>query len=107
MEMGGGGVQFDHTWTHPAPCPPPTPGPFRARVRSSPGRVYDQYSGSIKIPTHLGHVGHCKTASGENSSSKWTYRASIIIPLASRLLTQTKVESGTSERKSGISVDFR
>jgi len=28
--------------------------------------VYDKYSGSIKITTHLDHISYCKTASGAN-----------------------------------------
>jgi len=29
------------------------------------------YSGSMKITTHLDHIGHCKTSSGTNWSYRW------------------------------------
>ena len=35
--------------------------------------IYDNYSGSIKITTHLDHIRHCKTASGTNVLNGWTY----------------------------------
>jgi len=36
------------------------------------------YSGSIKISIYLDQIGHCKTASCTNLSSRWTYRVCII-----------------------------
>ena len=36
--------------------------------------IYDQYSGSTRITTHLDHTGHCKTTSGSNWSRRQTYR---------------------------------
>ena len=36
--------------------------------------LYNQYSGSTKITTHLDHTGHCKTTSGSNWSRRQTYR---------------------------------
>jgi len=40
--------------------------------------IYDKYSGSTKITTHLDHVSYCKTASDTNWSNRWTYRVFII-----------------------------
>ena len=31
--------------------------------------IYDRYSGSMKITTHLDHISHCKTS----WSNGWTY----------------------------------
>ena len=36
--------------------------------------MYDKYSGSMKITTHLDRISHCETASGANWSNRWTYR---------------------------------
>ena len=36
--------------------------------------ILRKYSGSMKITTHLDYISHCKTASGTNWSSRWTYR---------------------------------
>ena len=40
--------------------------------------VYDKNSGSTKITTRLDHNCHCKTTSGTNWSTRWTYRVFII-----------------------------
>ena len=40
--------------------------------------IYDKYSVSIRIATHLTHVSQCKTSYGANWSNRWTYRAFII-----------------------------
>jgi hypothetical protein len=40
--------------------------------------IYDEYSGLMKITTHLDHISHCKTVSGTNWSNRWTYRVFII-----------------------------
>ena len=32
--------------------------------------IYDEYSGTMKITTHLDHISHCKTASGTNGSKR-------------------------------------
>jgi len=40
--------------------------------------LYDKYSGSMKITTHLDNISHCKTASGTNWSNRWVYRVFII-----------------------------
>ena len=39
--------------------------------------MYNNYSGALKISTHLDHLNHCKTASGTNWLNRWTYRVSI------------------------------
>ena len=36
--------------------------------------IYDKYSGSMKITTHLDPISHCKTLSHTNWSNRWTYR---------------------------------
>ena len=41
-------------------------------------RIYDEYSGSMKITTHLDHISHCKTASGTYWSNRWTNRVATI-----------------------------
>jgi hypothetical protein len=40
--------------------------------------VYDKYSGSMKITTHLDHIGHCKATLGSNWSNRWMYRVFFI-----------------------------
>ena len=40
--------------------------------------ICDKYTGSMKVTTLLDHASHCKTASGTNWSSRWTYRVFII-----------------------------
>jgi hypothetical protein len=40
--------------------------------------ICDKYSGFMKITTHLDHISHCKTASGTNWSTGWTYRVFIM-----------------------------
>ena len=40
--------------------------------------ICDKYSGSMKITTHLDHIGHWKTASGTTWSNSWTHRVFII-----------------------------
>ena len=50
-------------------------------VRTS---IYDECSGSTKIPTHLDHISHCETAPGTNWSNICTYRVFIIILAAIR-----------------------
>ena len=35
--------------------------------------IYDNYSGAMKITTHLNHISHCKSAAGTNWSNRWTY----------------------------------
>ena len=51
-----------------------------ARLRDRRGQgdlirtiVYDKYSGSMKITTHLDHTSHFKIVSGTKWSSRWTY----------------------------------
>jgi len=39
---------------------------FRQTVNLILTSVYDRYSGSMKITTHLDHISHCETASGTN-----------------------------------------
>ena len=56
-------------------CARPSPRSSPAFIGAS---VYDEYSGSIKITTHLGHISHCETASGTNRSNRWTQRVLII-----------------------------
>ena len=41
--------------------------------------IYNAYSGSKRIITHVDHTSHCKTASGTNWSKRWTYRVFIKI----------------------------
>ena len=73
--------------------------------------VYDEYSGSMKITSHLDHVSHCKTASGTNWSNRWTSRVSMIntrpneIPLAA-LPTEKQVESGEPLKAKGNSLNL-
>ena len=40
--------------------------------------IYDKYSGSMKITTHLYHISHYKTSSGINWSNRWTFRVFIM-----------------------------
>ena len=40
--------------------------------------IYDKYSGSLKLTSHLYHVSHCTTASGTHWSNRWTYRVFVI-----------------------------
>ena len=58
------------------------------KVRLIRTSIYDKYSGSMKITTHLDRISHCKTASGTNWSNGWTYRVftpAHRVPFASRL----------------------
>ena len=41
--------------------------------------VYEKYSGSIKITTHLDHISHFKTTSGTDWSKILTYQVFIIV----------------------------
>ena len=42
----------------------------RVRVQNLVRRsIYNEYSGSIKIATHLDHISHCKASSGSNWSN--------------------------------------
>ena len=56
----------------------PTPDVYPRSPNSIRTSVYDKYSGSMKMATHLDHVGRCKTASGMNLSNRWTYQVFII-----------------------------
>ena len=53
-------------------------------VRTTPGSdiirtsMYNTYSGSLKITSHLDHIGHCERSSGTDWSNRWTYRVFII-----------------------------
>ena len=51
------------------------PGAIRDFIWTS---IPDNYSGLLKITTHLDHIGHCNKASGTNWSNRWTYREIII-----------------------------
>ena len=68
--------------------PPPAGGPRRRLPRKAQGTrtqwillgtqwkllgLNENYSGSMKITTHLDHISDCKTSSGTNVSSIWTY----------------------------------
>ena len=39
--------------------------------------IYDKYSSSMKMTSHLDHVSRCKAASGIDWSNRWTYRVFI------------------------------
>ena len=43
-----------------------------------PEGICDKYSASMKITSRWDRISHYKTASGTNSSKRWTYRVSII-----------------------------
>jgi hypothetical protein len=43
-----------------------------------PTTIYHEFSGSIKITTHLDHVSHRETTSGTNWWNRWTYLVFII-----------------------------
>ena len=49
--------------------------------------IYDKYSGSTKITTHLDHISHRKMTSGINWSNRWTCRAFIINTRRDSILT--------------------
>ena len=57
-------------------------GSASSRCRPTPAliaaSIHHEYSGSIQITTHLDFISHCKTASGTNWSSGWTYRVFMI-----------------------------
>ena len=48
---------------------------LRNLIRAS---IRDEYSGLMKITTHLDHVSHCEAEFCTNRSNRWTYRVSII-----------------------------
>ena len=59
-----------------------------------------EYLCSMKITTHLDHIGHCKTASGTNWSNRWTYRA-LAIYILTEIKPQNRRTGGTDARGSG------
>ena len=51
--------------------------------------MYDKFSGSRKVATHLDHISHCEVKSGENWWNDWAYRMSIINTRLDQIQTQT------------------
>ena len=61
--------------------------------------IYDKYSGSTKITTHLDYISRCKTASGTNWLNRWTYRVFDLAEHLPRVLLVHRESARERERE--------